>query len=275
MSLFKYAPRDRIDVLENRQVKFTPATELNDPFEGVPNARILDDTNYTETLFSRMAEKEATAEIESGRLHASNKASFTASVMERIRAEFEGNRAAAKAGLLEAIQAGLRRYRILSLSRVPPDTAEALLLWAHYTDGHKGLVFEFDENHDWILGHDSSRRTFRDLDEVDYRKTRPDLVNKNVTRKCYLAKSEHWVYEKEFRLVRVDTDHDLDPKTSLAPFPPDLLVSVTLGVNCGDEFARKVKAALGARNDLAHVKLYRAQIHVDEYKIERGNPIPF
>lgn len=42
MSLFKYYTHERIDVLEHGRIRFTPANALNDPFERLPNSRLVE-----------------------------------------------------------------------------------------------------------------------------------------------------------------------------------------------------------------------------------------
>ena len=103
MSLFKYSKPERIDVLKNLRFKFTPATELNDPFEAAPNARILDDPIYVEELISRIAEKEASAEIKSGRHGESERSALADLSKKRIHAEFTNERMAVKAALLSCL----------------------------------------------------------------------------------------------------------------------------------------------------------------------------
>ncbi|OUS51807.1 hypothetical protein BM607_011295 [Shewanella sp. SACH] len=49
--LFKYLPIDRIDVLENLKIRFSPLMSLNDPFECQP---LIDMKNERDMLLQQM-----------------------------------------------------------------------------------------------------------------------------------------------------------------------------------------------------------------------------
>lgn len=267
MSLFKYAPPERIDVIQNLRIRFTPGTEFNDPFEITPSASFIDDPKYLEGLLDRMAKKQFAEEFAEGKVAIDGKAARIAAIVEHRKIELIRDKAGIKAAALEAMRTRFSDYRILCLSRVAPEDPKALLLWAHYTNGHTGFVFEIAEADPWILSHDSCLGHLRDKGDVEYRKTRPVLESGAVRRNCYLAKSEHWIYEQEFRLVRASADPELDFKTSLVTIPPTLLLSITLGANVGPKEIERVQSVLDSRPELAHVQLFQAQLHVDEYSI--------
>jgi|SRR5580698_8462096 hypothetical protein len=131
------------------------------------------------------------------------------------------------------------------------------------------MVFEFNENHPWVLAHDSRNHDLRDMGEVEYRSDRPILEGKAVRRNCYLAKSRHWEYENELRLVRTSSDRELDTQ-SLAPFPASLLVSITIGANVDSKTYGNVAEILNGSPALAHVRLYQGELHLDEYRVTRS-----
>jgi hypothetical protein len=140
-------------------------------------------------------------------------------------------------------------------------------MWAHYAENHSGIVLEFDDAHEWVRSHDFEKGQSRDRKDVLYQGKRTGW-NGLIPRDEFLyTKSECWAYEKEVRLLRFFGDKDFLPNTvdSLVMFPPQLLRSVTLGVNNTAE--DQVLHAITARPELAHVKLRKAEIHLDEYKL--------
>lgn len=256
-------------MLENLSIRFTPGDAFNDLFEITPSARFMEDPEYFDGFVARCADRQVSREIAEGKIRQENKEARSAALKVKLSSDFKGSLVGVKGAALGTMRMRYGDYRILCLSRVNPENPAALLLWAHYTAGHAGFVFEFAENHEWILAHDSSSRGLRDLGEVEYRTERPVLEGGAVRRNCYLAKSKHWEYEQEFRLVRSSSDQELDSR-SLAAFPSSLILSVTLGANVSDETHEKVAMILNANSALAHVKLYQGELHVDEYRITRS-----
>lgn len=269
MALFKYASPERIDVLERLRIRFTSGDEFNDPFEITPSARFMDNPEYFDRFVTRYADRQASREIAEGKILREKREERIAGLKVKLSSDFKSNLLGIKGAALGAMRTRFKDYRILCLSRVNPEDPAALLLWGHYTAGHAGLVFEFAQDHEWILAHDSRTGDLRDMGEVEYRTERPLLEESAVRRNCYLTKSKHWEYEHEHRLIRSNSDRELDA-LSLAPFPGSLILSVTLGANVTDETHEKVVEILNGNRALAHVKVYQGELHVDEYRVARS-----
>lgn len=84
-------------------------------------------------------------------------------------------------------------FGILCLSEVP----DSLLMWAHYADQHRGVVFQFDANHVFFaesdLGCDVASKG-----PVDYSNKRPILSHSNLrSPSVFFRKSPEWAYERE------------------------------------------------------------------------------
>jgi hypothetical protein len=270
MPLFKYLPPDRFGVLKKLEIRFTPGDAFDDPFEITPSAKFMDDPDYFAAFVARTSRSAAEKELAEQKISPARLAGRTAEVAEELRADYQRDPTSIKGLALGAIRKRFGDYRILCLSRVAPDDPAALLLWAHYTGGHKGLVLEFDEEHDWIKSHDSSGRLLRDIGDVEYREGRVEMKGPkmNIDRSCYLAKSSHWVYERELRLVRTHCDRELDDK-SLGSFPPSLLKSVTIGAGRSEEHYLELLRDWSSRSDLQHVVLYQGELHVEEFRVAR------
>jgi hypothetical protein len=108
---------------------------------------------------------------------------------------------------------------MLCLSEKPND----ILMWSHYADGHTGFCLKFDK-----VG---LKEFFGFCEPVKYRKPYPnfkEVVDKALSIKIHkflLSKSEHWEYEKEWRVI-IDCEN---PTNRFQKFPDHLLKGVILG----------------------------------------------
>jgi hypothetical protein len=255
--LFKYVTPDRIDVIRHLRIRFSPPSEFNDPFELLPDMRVIESPEWLDQLKSALVpqakvEHPDLADPEIERL-----------VLDRYAQRLGDQKKIA----LEVARKTADFNRILSLSRVPPDDPDALLLWACYTTNHSGFVIEFDEAHPWVQYHKFKPGEAHDLKDVVYRPRRAGWNGLFPAGDFLFTKSAHWNYEKEVRLIRMVGDREFDriPVDSLLFFPPDVLRSVTLGVNCTS--ANAVRAALNGNSKLQHVVLQQAELHPDEFAL--------
>lgn len=258
MPLFKYAPAMRVDVIERLRICFSPPSAFNDPFELLPDTRLVETTEWIDQLAPGLVQ-----EIRALNPHVSAPA-LEALIRERYRLRMPEQKRIA----LEAAREMHRDNRILSLCKTPPEDPAALLMWGHYTDNHRGLVFEFDESHPWVTGHRYRQGEPHDLQEVIYDEKRTGWNGITPRNEFMFTKSPHWEYEKEVRLFRFARDpafQSTEHVDSLLPFPPELLRSVTLGVNHADRAS--VVRTLNANPQLAHVALRQAERHVDEFRL--------
>ena len=117
---------------------------------------------------------------------------------------------------------------ILCLSRVN----DSLLMWSHYADQYAGAVVEFDGSHEFFDGQiDIEYRPLRPMRDVGaYTSTQGPIP---IAELC--AKSEHWQYEHEVRVIRSLSDCEKRGigqrgfPVYLQQLPPECIKSVTLG----------------------------------------------
>ena len=258
MTLFKYGTDVLLRVIETLTIRFTPPSELNDPFELMPDFTV-DHTrewiDHVQRDVVRQLKLQGAPEGE-----------------DVLRAQFmegyPGRLAEQKRLALHIVRASMSGSRILCLSRLPPCDSNALLMWAHYTKGHSGMVLGFDDSHGWMNSEKSGNGQIRSRSDVVYALRRAGWTGTKPDENFFCRKSECWAYEREVRLTRFFTDEDFvpGPVQSLASFPAEMLLSVTLGVNSGN-LDDAVVLVIGSNPKLRHVKVRKAEIHPDDYKL--------
>jgi hypothetical protein len=121
-----------------------------------------------------------------------------------------------------------QKIGILSLSR----ERDSILMWSHYADQYAGAVVAFDASHEFLA----------DQVEVEYRVTRPRrhvnsyLCGTPVPISELCAKSVHWSYEREVRVVRLLSECTKSEGADsrgypifVRPIPLEAIKSVILG----------------------------------------------
>ena len=147
MSLFKYAKPARFADLSSLTIRFSPISEFNDPFESLPGLSIFADPKrveqYNRNIVSRVVQQAKLAAAREGRTTTAT----LEKVMEALNSRYPDHLSEFRTEVMPVMKKAVSHFRILSLSRVEPTSPDALLLWGHYAERHKGLVFEFDEKH--------------------------------------------------------------------------------------------------------------------------------
>lgn len=198
MIAYKYCEPDRIDVLENGMIRFTQPADFNDPFEASPsfsgNRPDLDGALLAQYL--KDAEP-CTPQVPLQRL--ADGAQNIVCLRRRFALDYS-------AKLSE-------HFVALCLSR----SRSNLLMWAHYTDCHRGFVIGFDTDSEFF-----KRGVFGGLRDVKYTKIRARAPEKDIryatqeeldsyNSSLFFTKSDDWAYEDELRIVRHPQDADCVP----------------------------------------------------------------
>ncbi len=177
-SYYKYLPCERISYINDELLRFTQPSALNDPFECLPQKP--DEEKFRKTI----------AVIKNATL----KLGFPAS--KRL------DQLSAEKLYLEAYQNINNEIGILSLSQ----NWNNALMWAHYTNSHKGFCLGFDKKHR-LFRYYLSKGTEESISthEVVYSKNRVeiplDFREKKITFEPYITKSIDWQYEQEIRVL--------------------------------------------------------------------------
>lgn len=272
--LYKYLPPDRIDVLESGKIRFTQPTVFNDPFESSPVFRDFASREQMEKASKADAKETGMPEEERGRI---------------IESMFSSPRRETYFPLLtQVIIAALSRgVGILSLS----ESADNLLMWAHYAQSHEGMVIGFRTASPFLTRQDSHQNAMHDLRPVEYCQTRPILEELTFmsTVHMFFTKGDVWSYEKEWRMYTAmpeeDTagllaamikfiaqNHEL-PMLPQCPvrlfdFPPDAVASIILGSRANAETEQSVRDVISKKYPTA--ELLRARTSASRFELEVG-----
>ena len=264
--LFKYLHPDRIDVLETCKICFSSPLNLNDPFELKPPLRLYDSDESmwaaADQLLPQLIE-DTVAEVPLAVRHLVTKANVETAVRAQMLSKDSGFASTLKS-LMPALHARFnaemeKRVGILCLTEAPDD----ILMWAHYACSHEGFVVEFDPEASFFHQQRSEKDEFRHLRPVHYSNIRPLLTFDNADFRAMLTKSEHWSYEREWRMM-VDVSDASTVLTvggknfHLFAFPPSSIKSVILGSRMPQARRERFVSMISGNPMLAHVTCYQA-----------------
>jgi len=138
-------------------------------------------------------------------------------------------------------------------------------MWSHYSNGHRGLCIEFDAFADAAF---SKMMLFGQALKVNYSDELRPTVNvfKNGQpeqyQKALLTKSNHWAYEKEWRIIKIEPEGG----PGLHYFQPEVLTGVILGALITPEDKRKVMDWI--KKYPTRINLYQAKINETKYMLD-------
>lgn len=261
--MYKYLDQERIDVIENCMIRYSPMFDFNDPFEGCPEINSLTSLDEAKEIIKAALETEAprmyAAEIDELKAHVPFETYF-----QKMLNNLEQNPHSAyesletqRTNILEQIAREKGAVAAFCLSEVP----DSLLMWAHYSNSHAGFVLEFNTHHSHFHEQKSETDDFRHLRRVQYREARPSgMLTKMGFAEFFLVKSGHWSYEREWRIFRniVDSDKTISNsniKIHLFKFPPDALTAIIVGARTPVDVIKKIKHIISSKHELNHVQL--------------------
>jgi hypothetical protein len=251
------------DTIFNDRVRFARLSELNDPFEGRPFMipQFDDPTAQAAAVYASVLEdarKEGLSGAEAERqARFETTAALSPQVTQTMRQEL----------LRQALNESFWIYSVSA-------TRDPILMWSHYSDGHKGIVLHFDVR----------AVPFDRLFEVHYSDQYPEyafpasqsLAPEEEARAMLYAKANGWRYEREFRAIRV-----LAPGTSLqlawrgmgvdwdgqiATLPAGALTGITLGAAMPPKIVKELHAELAERRPT--LELWEATVNARSYALD-------
>ena len=174
MVFYKYVSAERIDILQNRLIRFTQPNAMNDPFEARPHFYKLGSKeefakNYAEAIrrFPIRVWNDYCKAIgnDPGRFALAKKVENNPDYAERLYKNLhQRNPQDLLPNLRERFYNLHNTTGILSLSETPDN----LLMWAHYAEEHTGFVLVLDGSHNFFKG-ENSLLGFAKPERVEYR----------------------------------------------------------------------------------------------------------
>jgi len=280
MLLQRYMSPKRFREIENCELYASSISALNDPFEfgvrvtGTPTFDALLEfsklRSNSEALQKVMPDPDAniTTDLE---LH-----KYVEQNYERLARQW---RIVAHERAERSYRAYLERdIRVVCFchaERIQKAPADEVLLWSHYTDGHKGfrITFEFPDVYTPLL----NEVVYSDK-RVAFPITRTDSVDGNEAPRAIMEgsrrKSISWAYEHEVRLILSHKyDRKLyrrDRKDTFIPFEANWVRSLDIGCNASKEFEETVRSTLIKRFPNS-VRFQRAFADQNEFRLHFAN----
>jgi Protein of unknown function (DUF2971) len=157
----------------------------------------------------------------------------------------------------EAVNSQYRVYCLSTHGDIP-------LMWSHYASAHRGVCLEFSVHSDLFCG----------ALAIEYLEHYPqfDLAqdDKEAALATLLAKSEHWSYENEYRLIVAAPGYTFPglPTTNdnFLPFPAGSLRAVIMG--CLMQKSDRDDLVALIKNGGSRVELMDARLTPDRYELE-------
>ena len=139
---------------------------------------------------------------------------------------------------------------VFCLSEIP----DHILMWSHYGGSHSGICIEFDATKNIPF--------FGLAQQVHYQSKYPVIniikdSNDDLLRKAILTKSEHWSYEKEWKIAWYDQP------PGVYTFPQGFIKGVVLGAKISEENKKKVISWVTSSDK--NIKIYEAHLKRDTY----------
>jgi hypothetical protein len=186
LRLFKYVPPERIDILENEKIAFTPPDRFKDPFEfrmGITRGTARNQLKELMTQIERHAELTVPGydKLTSRQRRKGRKEMFR---LHNVTEEFQKS-------FQDTVQTHSWQIGILCLCGIN----DSNLMWYHYADGHRGFVIEFDCKHESVI------KLGKPWD-VDYVETPPIFDHTKPTPAVFRFKPSYLKYEAERRILR-------------------------------------------------------------------------
>ena len=132
----------------------------------------------------------------------------------------------------------------------------ALLMWSHYGDKHRGICLTFDISQDTEL--------FKNiLYNVEYPTTYPiynwpnDRGTFKSKRFLVATKSKEWEYEDEIRIIRCDSNI---PFRGEVEFNKNAFVAIKFGYKCAKYDLIAINSLLSSIEGYEHVKFYQGKL---------------
>lgn len=296
---YKYVtPEVAILILQNRKLKYSSPFVFNDPFDVQTKIALrFQESEFAELLIKEMyklihGEEEPilglaaplARQILSLRKFATIRS--TKIPLDVYMKETKGIAVEQYLKLLDTVNTWWSKVGKATRIFCVVEEPDNLLMWAHYAQGHEGAVIQFEclPDLDNLLCAAMKVNYVTDppvvttrLDEyIRYLTGEPNKVDyKSLYYDLHLSKSDHWKYEKEWRVfIPADLENPIVPKDGagkeilfdLKSFNPQEIHSIYFGCKMSQDNRQKIETCLSG--DFEHVKKYNCFRNDKKYKLD-------
>lgn len=275
MSIFKYMSENRIEnILIDNKIRFTQPVYFNDPFEVKLAMKGFDTDEKLIKNFDMNFMKIIQEEYEKLDFEIKYKISFETFLFfansrkeerKKLYLNVMGNETTFLMIKKEFDEIINKLIGILSLTT----EFDNLLMWAHYSNEHKGFVVEFDSENDFFKMKDDNY-IYKGIQKVNYSKIRPHkFLIENEWEEIFLTKSEEWSYENEYRIIqRLQDADEVKGNISLFKFPKEMIQAIYCGCNMNTLKKERIIEIIKNDNELNHIKVFEMKLSDKYYELE-------
>ena len=260
MLVYKYMPGDRF--FSDFKFRLTPAEDLNDPRELVPDIRLRDPKAYALNIITRNVESTYwQMQIANPTMTPEQ---VWANILAASRAHIQKFDEKVTAGMIYEMfmRVTNRNVGVLSLTEDPLNE----LMWAHYANSHSGFAVGLDVTSDFFQPKRSDPKVCGELMNVIYTDTMPvvyvEAGTLDIPKEVFFTKATAWSYEKEWRMIKhLPTADELlivDGKNvHLFNVPKEAIKDVLIGAKISVEARDRVIAGVRANAPDALIRQVR------------------
>ncbi len=275
-TVYKYCDNRGVDILQNLELKITPANQFNDPFEFTPvvicsdleaEARSLIEPQDVGFFESKYLEEKA-----GGKFLGSFQDFMDGFVTSHLMKAIPDTAKKLQDGYLDLISI---HFGVLCLSK----KRNSIVMFSHYGDNHHGFAIGFDDSHPIF-------QKGKGLQPVNYVAERvvfdmnwemAGAEERKYAEVLVFSKNEEWKYEDEIRQIFPLDECPIkkpfkNKRTGeemtghFYPITPEAIQSVSLGIKCSAEVESQINLVLQNKH-FSHVKLDRARLHESKFEL--------
>jgi len=301
MILYKYVTPDRIDILKKGLIRFTQPLCFNDPFEIFPSVESFlkhgkekelaslilanikaDPKEFEKTWLEELMKYQDLIPFDLNKIFPVEwaMAEIDRTIMPLTKLIIDQLNIEAKTTMLKDIRQKMNTTMgILSLSEKPNN----LLMWAHYTDSHRGFVLEFNGAHPFFDQRLNKDDLIRHACKVRYTYERPEIsffdptadpkeFFTNIFANFCLTKSQDWTYEQEWRMIMLLKNAAYikeHPSGNIFLFslPADCIQAVILGGMIDEKDKHHIHTIIAQSDHYSHIIIKQAKIDPDHFRV--------
>ena len=256
---------ERIEFFDNVSLRFTPPTDLNDPFECKPIVKYKNPGKYIDLYIKGRLKIIPDLLMEQNpNLSRSEARKIARSGAKKIKQDFMRNKEANLAlGRKDIMRNINKRIGILSLTEDPFNTS----MWAHYAADGSGYAIEFDKSNRFFRRLPSDARDCGEITPVKYTdqpveiEIEPD--QSKIPYDLLFTKKKYWSNEREHRIIRELSKADqidFESNIHLYRVPHEAVSAIIIGYVATDDLKNKIQQATQTWPNANDVKIKRVTI---------------